>query len=729
MYRLKRILSFFVFQLLISFSLLHAQHDLSIVITDSLSSEKLFGATVLIENTTIGGVTNADGAVVINNIPSGNYRLVISYVGYVKKYLNLTVPLTDNLPVQLMLQKETTELEEIIVTSTRVHSRVEETPIKVEVLGMEDMNEENSIKPGNVASIIGDLSGIQIQPVSAVSGNSVVRMQGLDSKYTLLLRDGMPAFGGLSGGLNILQIPPLDLKQIEIIKGPASTLFGGGAIAGLINFITKEPTDKQEIDFTLNQSTLKETNANTYISGKINDKLGYTLFGGYTFQRAVDVSKDGFSDVPDLNSFIIHPQLFYKPDTKTKIRLGVTASHENRMGGDMRVLHSGADSLHQFFEKNLTNYVSSDIIAQRTLSENSDLSFKGTVNRFDRTTNTNYSSFNGNQANAYTELSYSFAKNNHGLIIGGNYLFDAFHNTTSDTVGLKNFNNHTFGLFSLYSYNLNKKINFQAGLRSDHHNRHGWFVIPSAAVLFHLTESFSLRLNGGDGYKIPNALDAELKNINMYTTNVFNSLRPERSYGSTMEWNYKKYFGDNVKLYFNQTFFYTRIVDGMITTVNALGQVNIVNAGGPIVTKGIDNYMRISYKTYELYLGYTYTDPRKKYDSIHPYLPITPLHRAAGTFVDQFNEHWRAGLEVSYTGQQFREDGSKTRSFTFIAAMIQYKVGHYTFVLNGENLLDFRQNKYEKVVVVPTPNSQPTFATLWGPLDGRAINFSVLIKL
>jgi iron complex outermembrane receptor protein/outer membrane receptor for ferrienterochelin and colicins len=92
------------------------------------------------------------------------------------------------------------------------------------VLGIEEMNDESTLKPGNIASIIGDMSGIQIQQSSAVSGNSNVRIQGLEGKYTQVLRDGMPLFEGYSGGFGILTIPPLDLRQVELIKGAASTL-------------------------------------------------------------------------------------------------------------------------------------------------------------------------------------------------------------------------------------------------------------------------------------------------------------------------------------------------------------------------------------------------------------------------------------------------------------------------------------------------------------------------
>ena len=144
------------------------------------------------------------------------------------------------------------ELEEVTIASTRTNSRIEDIATKVEVLGTDDMIEESSVKPASVASILGDLSVIHIQQTSAISGAASVRMQGLDGKYTQILRDGLPLYEGFSGSFGVLQIPPLDLKQVEIIKGSNSTLYGGGAIGGLINLVSKEPTTETDASLTLN---------------------------------------------------------------------------------------------------------------------------------------------------------------------------------------------------------------------------------------------------------------------------------------------------------------------------------------------------------------------------------------------------------------------------------------------------------------------------------------------
>ncbi len=701
-----------------------AQNSFSVLVKDSATGVLIIGAAVVLQNTTTGATTDLNGVATVTGIADGTQAFTISYIGYIKKSISVTFPLTIAQPLVVLLAANEAQLEEVIVTSTRTNSRIEDAPIKVEVLGEEDLVEENSIKPGNVASVLGDISSVQIQQTSPVSNSSVVRMQGLDGKYTLLLRDGMPAFGGLSGGLNILQIPPLDLKQIEIIKGPASTLNGGGAIAGIINFISKQPLDSGEFTLTLNESTLKETNVNAYLSGRKN-KSGYTMLGAYTTQQAGDVDKDGFSDVPQLNSLLLHPQFFYDFSEATKLKLGVTASSENRKGGDMQAVNGSIDSLNSFYLSTKSERAGVDLELTSVAKNSNELSLKSSANRFDRKENSWFTDFSGVQWNVYSELSYLIPRNNHNFVFGGNYLLDDFQN--KDGAALPGYSDHTVGLFSQYSLSISKKINLQAGLRGDYHSVYGWFVLPSAAMLIHTSEHFSIRINGGTGYKTPDLLEVEENSFydNSVLPQFTAGIKPEKSVGGTAEWNYTKIFGKDLSFFFNQTFFLTEI-EHSIMTVSDTSFV-FINSPTTVSTKGIDNYVRITRHPYELYVGYTYTLPENAAAAEQPYIPYTPLHRAALTLVDEFTEVWRAGVEASYNGFQYRDDGSRTRDYFFLAASVQFKTGHFTFVLNGENLLDFQQSKYEDIVT-GTP-SHPQFKKLWAPIDGRVINASVMWKI
>ena len=160
------------------------------------------------------------------------------------------------------------ELEEGVIRSTRTSRTFRNTPTRVETIDAEELEEKANMKPANVSMVLHESTGIQVQQTSATSANASIRIQGLDGRYSQLLKDGYPNFGNFASGLSILEIPPLDLKQVEVIKGPASTLYGGGAIAGVVNFISKMPAEKGEGTFLVNQSHIGQTNFGGYLSRK-----------------------------------------------------------------------------------------------------------------------------------------------------------------------------------------------------------------------------------------------------------------------------------------------------------------------------------------------------------------------------------------------------------------------------------------------------------------------------
>ncbi|MBO9682731.1 MAG: TonB-dependent receptor plug domain-containing protein, partial [Flavisolibacter sp.] len=378
-----------------------AQNSLGILVKDSSNNQPVPNASVEIKNE--GRTTKSDGTVIFSNLPEGNYSVTISAIGFFSKSFFVSLP--DTATHIILLTRKNAVLQDVtVIATTRGNQHIENSPLKVEVLGKEEMDEENGIRPANIVSIIGDISGIQIQQSSATSGNANVRIQGLDGRYTQILRDGMPLFEGFSGNFGVLTIPPLDLKQIELVKGSASTLYGGGAIGGLVNLISKRPTMKGEHILTFNQTTLKESDANAYLSKRYKH-IGYSFFTGYAHQNFSDVNKDTLTDVPKLNTFIIHPRLFLYPSESTTIIVGYTGTFEKRMGGDVLVMNGKQNSLHQYFEKNKTKRNTGEFIVESNLSTRLKGTIKASLSDFDRTVQTNSHFFHGKEWNYYTEAS------------------------------------------------------------------------------------------------------------------------------------------------------------------------------------------------------------------------------------------------------------------------------------------------------------------------------------
>ncbi len=218
-----------------------SQNIFKTTIKDSIANQEISDVNVMVKGTAIGAVSNEKGEIEISNIPNGKQILVFSYIGYTTLEMEIDFPQTTIIEAVLLQRDESETIDEIIVQGTRNNRTLSNTPTRVEVL-TEEIDEAATMDPSKVAHLLTHSTGIQVQQTSATSNTANVRIQGLDGRYTQMLKDGFPLYGGFSGSLSIMQIPPLDLRQIEYIKGSASTLYGGGAISGLINLISKEPT-------------------------------------------------------------------------------------------------------------------------------------------------------------------------------------------------------------------------------------------------------------------------------------------------------------------------------------------------------------------------------------------------------------------------------------------------------------------------------------------------------
>ena len=630
----------------------------------------------------------------------------------------------------IKMQSVKGNLEEvIIISSTRNNQRIENSPLKVEVLGREEMDEENSIKPGNIASILGDVSGVQIQQTSVTSGNSTVRIQGLSGQYTQILKDGIPLFEGFNGGFGVLSIPPLDLKQIELIKGSASTLYGGGAIGGLINIISRKPSTKQDVTLTVNASTLNEKNVNVYVAKKFK-KIGYTFFGGYTNQQPVDVNKDTFTDVAKLKAIILHPKIFIYPSQKVTIAVGNNTIIEDRNGGDISVVKNKAFGNHVYFEQNKSLRNTSDINLSAVLNNNKKFEFKSSYSYFDRAINTNTHRFRAVQNNFFNEASIVIPYKKNNIVGGINFLAENFTKKSVQYTPVNNFNNSTVGFFIQNTINVNEKTVVEVGLRNDITKHYGNFILPRIAFITHLNENWGIRAGIGFGYKTPNALNNTITDVPIETIlPIATNVTAEKSIGYNIEANYKYEWDNNKKeVFLNHAFFLTNITNPVVNKFDRTGFTFFRNEDKSISTKGFDTYVKLKLDELELYAGFTYTQALRNYETIFKPVLYTPKTRAAFTAIQEFDGGWRIGAEGSYNGFQYRDDRTKTPDYLFLAGLVEKKfLKHFTAVLNCENILDYRQSKIESLYSGDI--AHPIFESLWAPIDGRVLNLSLKYML
>ena len=711
--------------MLLFWSNLFSQNNFNCFVKDAESKETLAGVTAKISGRTKATASDANGSIAFSNLVAGSIKIIFTYVGYESQTVSFQIPQGDTVQI-IYLQKAAVEAaEEVIITSSRTNSRIEDLPTKVEVLGSEEVDEEAGTIPGNIASLLGDIAGIQNQRTSGTTGSIDLRVQGLPGKYTQILRDGLPLFGGYSGNFSVLQIPPLDLKQVEIIKGASSTLYGGGAIAGMINLISKTPRLNDPLHCVLvNYSTLNEFNLNTFHSRR-NNKTGYTFFAGTTQQRAVDVNNDGFSDVPDLKSYFFHPKLFLYPNEKNMVTLEYDGTYEDRNGGDMQVLHKTKDSIHQFFIQNRSFRNSIAGTWENKLNKTDRLNFKGVVSFYSRDINTNVFGMKAKQQTFFTELSYLKKWNRYTLVSGINVSGESYQNKPPDSSGINPNSNTFLGVFIQDDWKLTPMLTAQTGLRFDHINNYDPVLLPRLSLLYKFNHLFTSRLGGGMGYKVPTVFTNDVDERELQNHNLAAGILTERSIGANWDINYKQKI-NGWQLTVNQMFYVTQINRPVIEDPNGGVNYNYINASKPLNTKGFETYVAVIHHGLEMYLGYTYTIAKQLYNPVQPFVPLSAKSKFAAVISNEFSARFRACIEASYTGKQYLDDGTKTPGYLVAAGMIRYDIKKLSLVLNCENFFDYRQTRKESIVYGPISN--PSFKQIWAPVDGRVVNLSARIN-
>jgi hypothetical protein len=283
------------------------------------------------------------------------------------------------------------------------------------------------------------------------------------------------------------------------------------------------------------------------------------------------------------------------------------------------------------------------------------------------------------------------------------------------------------GLFLQNTWTPWEKFTIETGMRLDWHNRYGFFPLPRLSLMYHFSRMFTARLNGGMGYKIPNLityLDTET-DLDKVVDGI--TLRPELAWGANADVNFHHLFPGNVDVTINQSFFYTSLDRPVYDSSSSQLAIKLANGSRPLTTMGLQTYVRVLFHGFEFYLGYVLTDVKKHYDTLHPRQPVTPGNNLSWVVMYEIAGKWRFGLEGSWIASQVDQNYNRVKNYVLLAAMIQFNTGHFTFVLNGENLLDFRQNRIERIFDGPVSN--PVFHQLWAPIDGRVINLSVKYSL
>jgi len=702
------------------------QQSLKIKVKHADTKEPLPGATVklFINKDSSIAVADGTGVAVFRVFKADQYNFVITHIGFLTLHGSFRASSDEDTEHVLFLEPEEEEEDEVVIQSTRSSRSIRNIPTRVEFIAGEELDEKANMKPGDIRMVLNESTGIMTQQTSATSANASIRIQGLDARYTQVLKDGFPVYAGFSSGLGLLQTPPLDLKQFEVIKGSASTLYGGGAIAGLVDLVSKTPGEERELKFHLDATTAGGLNTSGFYGQRFK-KAGVTLFASRNSNAPYDPADIGLTAIPKFERHTVNPKFFAYFNERTNMYVGVNYTNEDRMGGDIAFIKE--EKPVGFFEENVTERVSTQFSFEHRFGNHDHITVKNSFGFFRRDITDQSYRFMGTQRSSFTEFTYASHGDRTEWIGGINLLTDRFEQSTAP--GQLNYVEKTFGTFIQNTWRVNEKFHIESGLRGDLVKDYGFVMLPRISMLFKFAPKLTSRVGGGLGYKTPNVFTEESERLqyrNVLPVNKdVNEL--ERSYGVNADINFKTKIAEGeIDFSINHLFFYTRIQDPLLLQQEGSNyRFNTIN--GHIDSKGMETNLRLGYHDFKLFLGYTFTRVYLHEGTRKSLNFLTPEHRLNSVLLYEVHEKWKLGLEGYYFSRQQLSDGSTGRPYWITGFMAEKLWEKFSVYINFENFLDTRQTKFDTIYTGTIAN--PVFRDIYAPLDGFVVNGGIKLRL
>jgi iron complex outermembrane receptor protein len=343
--------------------------------------------------------------------------------------------------------------------------------------------------------MLNEMGGMRVQATSPSLGAASVRIQGMKGRYTTFLSDGLPLFGEV-GGLGLLQIPPMDLRQVEVIKGVASSMYGAGAMGGVVNLLSRRPGEETERELMLNRSTRGGTDAIGWFSTPARKGWAMTLLAGGHFQERTDVDGDAWADLPHYSRAVVRPRVFWDGGDGRSFFATAGFTGEDRRGGGQP---AGSTS----FEESLTTRrFDVGAVGQTLLSGRHVVTARGAYMQQRHGHRFGEVSERDRHEALFGEVTVRTSAGRH-LLVGGL----AVERDTYRALDLPQFS-YTFtapGIFVQDDVALANWLSVSASARFDHHSEYGNFVSPRIAALVR-SGSWSSRLSAGTGFYGPSPL-------------------------------------------------------------------------------------------------------------------------------------------------------------------------------------------------------------------------------
>lgn len=657
--------------------------------------------------------TGTDGVVILS-APLGHVAINVTKEGFFPAHTALEVDAVREWTVEIQLVPREQQEESVTVYATRNDVRVQDSPVRVEVVSLDEINEEIAMRPGDISMLLNEMGGMRVQTTSPGLGAATVRMQGLVGRYTAFLSDGLPLFGQQGAGLGMLQIPPMDLAQLEVIKGNASALYGSAAMAGVVNLISRRPSKEPVHEFLLNRSSLGETDAAMFLASRLTRDWGASLLGGAYFQEHRDVDHDSWADVAGYSRGVVRPRFFWDNQQGGTALLTGGLIYEDRSGGT--ISHAVLPATHQ-------PYIEALRTSRYDFGGNLQQVFGG---QFVATARFSFSAQNHRHQFGedierdrhelwFAELSIKGSSGRNTWVAGLAAQRDAFRPRDVPRFA---YTYVTPGIFAQDDFTLFPWLTLSASARVDFQNRYGTFFSPRISALLRKS-GWTSRIFVGQGFFAPTPLTEETEAAGLARLSLLAPLKAER--GRSASADLTRTMGP---LSATATLFASNIDHPVY--VDRGTQYTIYNLSAPTRNRGAEFLATLRKSPFTATASYTYVRSVEHEPAGRSEVPLTPRHSLGLVGMWEKDGVTRIGIECYYTGTQRLEYNpyrSQSPSYLIVGAMAEHKIAAYLRVfLNLENLTNVRQTRWDPLLLSSRGSDGRWTVDAWAPLDGRVIN-------
>ena len=557
-------------------------------------------ANVVLVGISTGSLTDSSGVYKIKNIQKGTYVVSVSCIGFIKMDKTISIQEDENVTLNFDLTNFQNTLHEVVITGTMKEVSRLESPVPVEVYTTTYFKKNPT---PNLFEALQNINGVRPQMNCNICNTGDIHINGLEGPYTMVLIDGMPIVSSLSTVYGLCGIPNSLIERIEVVKGPASSLYGSEAVGGLINIITKKPQNAPFISADVFGTSWGEYN--TDLSLKLNAGKKASVLTGvnhFKFQNRVDNNNDNFTDMALQNRISVFQKWNFDRKSKRIFSIAARYMYEYRWGGDMRweKQFRGGDSIYgeSIYTKRW------EVLGNYQLPTKEKLMLAFSYNNHDQNSVYGTTSYIAQQNIAFSQLTWDKKIGRNDFLLGLALRYTFYDDNTPATASADTINQQTQpqktwlpGLFIQDEISITDKHKVLLGFRYDYNSYHGNIFTPRFAYKWTVNDKNILRFNFGTGYRVVNLFTEDHAALTgARVVEIKNELNPEQSYNLNVNYIKKIYANNGTFIGLDASAFYTyfnnRIVGDYESNPN---KIIYDNLNGYAESKGISLNMDASF--------------------------------------------------------------------------------------------------------------------------------------